>query len=464
MFRNALKGDSGHRLLLLINRLLLGAGCRVLTLPQAGSFAKIAHRAISLRSARCWVLGRRYLLLVASCWLLGFMRLAGQTCNINSVHTDVECYGESTGTINITITGGSEPYAFSWTGPGSFASTNQNLSGISAGTYTLTVTGAGGSCSGTASVIINQPDQPLTIVTQPADQTDCYGNTVEFSIEADFESGNVIYQWQTRPPEGSFSDITGETSSGLTVHDIGINGLNIDGTEYRVIVTDNCGSITSDPALLNINSVTGMTGRVNFTICDGDGTSYEVSTDGPVTGYQWSFNDGTGWRPISDGGAYSGTTTQQLTISNATPAETGGYRVSVTYVTLNQPPEYSTCVITTFTRNRNLTVLPPISPPVVTADQTFCNAGNPYPLTATAATGGSGPPYSYQWQISTDNENWSDINGEQGLTYSPPLLLATTWYRLAVTDEGTLSCGTVYSYPVTITVNPLPVTSAIYHY
>jgi|GEM_PF-1109958 len=458
MFRNVSEGDCDHYLLLLINRLLLGASLRIASAGETG---------YRVRGRRCllpafaWL---RLVKLVAGSWVLGCLSVSGQVCNITSVHNDVACFGGATGTINITVTGGSEPYAFAWSGPGSFTATSQNLAGLSAGTYNLTVTGNGGSCTGTVAIVIDQPAEPLTITTQPPDQTDCYGNTVEFNIATDYSSGNVTYQWQSRPPGGSFSDITGETSASLTVHDIGVNGLNIDGTEYRVVVTDDCSSVTSDPALLNINSVTGLTGRVNLTICDGGGTSYEVTTDGPVTGYQWSFNDGTGWHPVSDGGAYSGTRTQQLTISDATPAETGGYRVSVTFFTLNQPPEYSTCVVTTFTRNRNLTVLPPILPPVVTADQTFCNIGTPYPLTATSATGGSGPPYSYQWQISTDNENWSDIAGEQNLAYSPPPLVTTTWFRLSATDEGTLRCGTVYSYPVTITVNPLPVTSAIYHY
>lgn len=458
MFRNVSKGDSVHYLLFKVNRLVLVARCSLL-----GAGKTVLGALLKIPSREGPGVGF-FKLLGVGCWLLVGLSLSGQICTITTNHTDVACFGESTGTINITITGSSEPYAFVWTGPGTFSNTNQNIAGLSAGTYTVTVTGAGGSCTGTASVIISQPDHPLTIVTQPADQTDCYGNTVEFNIAAEFVSGNATYQWQSKPPAGSFSDMTGETSSSLTVHEIGVNGLNIDDTEYRVIVTDDCGSVTSESALLNINSVTGMTGRVNFTICDGEGTSYEVSTDGPVTGYQWSFNDGTGWNAITDGGAYSGTTTQQLTISNATSAETGGYRVSVTYVTLNQPPEYSTCVITTFTRNRNLTVLPPVLPPVVTADQTFCNTGTPDPLIATDAAGGSGPPYSYQWQISTDNEYWSDIAGEQNLTYSPPPLITTTWFRIAVTDEGTLRCGTAYSYPVTITVNPLPVTSAIYHF
>jgi len=405
----------------------------------------------------------RGLLLVAGCMLQVCLDLSGQDCTITPVHTDIQCYGENTGTINISVSGGTEPYVFAWTGPGSFGSTNRNLTGLGAGTYTLTVIGAGGSCTGTATVIISQPSQPLTITTQPLNQTDCYGNTVELSVEATAIDGEITYQWQSRPPVGSFTDIPGENSSSLTIHEIGINGLNIDSTEYQVLITDDCGTITSQPALLSINAVTSLSGSVNLTMCSGEGTTYSVSTNGSVVGYQWSFNDGTGWRPISDGNVYSGTESQQLSISDATPAETGGYRVSVTYVTLNQPPDYSTCVITTHTRNRNLTVMPPISPPVVTADQTFCFSGTPDPLSATAATGGSGPPYSYQWQVSTDHEIWSDISGEQSLVYSPPVLAATTWYRVAATDEGPMGCGTVYSYPVTIVINPLPGTSAIYH-
>ncbi len=403
------------------------------------------------------------LLLVANCLLSVGLSLKCQTCSISSVNTDVVCYGEQTGTINITVGGGTEPYVFAWSGPGSFASISQNLMGLGAGSYTVTVNGAAGSCTSTATVIISQPSQPHEITSQPLDQADCYGNTVEFSVEATGHVGEISYQWQSRAPGGSFTDTPGENSSSLIIHDIGVNGLNVDSTEYRVLITDDCGTITSEPGLLSINTITGLSGSVNLTICSCDGTTYEVSTRGPVVEYQWSLNDGTGWRPISDGDAFSGTTTQQLRISDATIAETGSYRVSVTFTTLNQPPDFPTCVITTHTRNRNLTVMPSISPPVVTADQSFCNSGTPDPLTATAATGGSGPPYSYQWQVSADHESWEDIGSAQSLEYYPPALTATTWYRIAVTDEGPLSCGTVYSYPVTIIVNPLPVTSAIYH-
>jgi len=397
-------------------------------------------------------------------WFFPFNVLSGQVCSLSSEHTDVECFGESTGSINITVTGGVEPYHYSWTGPGSFTSTNQDLTGLVAGSYSVTVTDAGGICNESATIIVGQPEHPMEFSVQPLDQTDCYGNTVEFSAQVNGFVGPVNYQWQSRPPEGEFSDIPGEASPDLVVHDIGVSGLNIHGTEYRLIASDNCTTITSEPALLGINAVTGLTGSVNLTICSGSGTSYEVSTRGNVTGYQWSFYDGTGWVNITDGSIYSGTNSSRLTISDATPETTGGYRVSVTFITLNQPDGFPECVVTTHTRNRNLMVLPPLAPPIVSSGQTFCHIGTPYPLTATPASGGSGPDYSYLWQYSTDGDTWTGIPGAGLLSYSPPPLTVTTMYRIMATDEGPLNCGTVFSFPVTIIVNPLPVTSAIYHH
>lgn len=209
--------------------------------------------------------------------------------------------------------------------------------------------------------ITEQPVQPLTIITQPTDQTDCYGNTVEFSVAVGGAVGTVSYQWQSREPGGIFEDIPGANSPTVAIHDIGVNGQNIDGTQYRVIITDDSETIISVPALLRINTITGLSGSVNLTICYGGNTAYEVQIYGPVVGFQWSFNDGSGWDPVSDGGPFSGATTSQLTISSATEAESGSYRVSVTFNTLNQPEGYPVCVITSHTRIRNLLVLPPVS-------------------------------------------------------------------------------------------------------
>jgi len=46
------------------------------------------------------------------------------------------------GTIAVTMNGGTAPFSFSWTGPGSFSSTTENLSGLVAGTYNAQITDA----------------------------------------------------------------------------------------------------------------------------------------------------------------------------------------------------------------------------------------------------------------------------------------------------------------------------------
>lgn len=307
-------------------------------------------------------------------------------------------------------------------------------------------------------------DCTLTITDQPLPQTDCYGNHVEFSTEINGAEGPVTYQWQQKPPGGVFSDISGATAAILPVDNIGVNGENTDGTEYRVIISDTCITLTSDVAILHINAITSLTPVVvNSTICSGGTISYRVATQGMVEGFQWAWNSGSGWNYISDGGAYSGTSTSQLTISGATPAQTGSYRVSVTFSTLNQPPGDPTCIETSFTRNRNLLVRATLLPPVISSGQHICFGGVPSSLSATPAVGGSGPSYTYQWQRSTDGNSWSPIAGATSLNYLPPSAAITTYYRIVATDSGTPSCGSVNSVPATITVDPLPVTSSIYH-
>ena len=306
----------------------------------------------------------------------------------------------------------------------------------------------------------------LTIISQPLPQADCYGNHVEFSVEISGSVGTVFYQWQERPPGGNFSDIGGATGGLLSVDDIGVNGKNVNGTEYRVLITDDNGTLNSDPALLNINSITSLTPAVvNSTICNGGSITYKVFTEGNIINnrYQWSRSTGSGWTYLSDGGAYSGTTTSQLIISNATTAQNGAYRVSVTFSTLNQPPGNPTCIETSFTRERNLVIKEPLLPPVVSSSQQICNGNVPSTLTATSASGGSGPGYTYQWQSSNDGVVWTDIPCANILLYSPHALITSSYYRIAATDGGTPHCGSVYSDSVLITVNPLPTTSFIYH-
>ena len=70
-------------------------------------------------------------------------------CDIElSADATNETEGDGSGTINVDVTGGTAPYEFAWTGPDAFESTDEDLTGLSAGTYVLTVTDANG-CTAT---------------------------------------------------------------------------------------------------------------------------------------------------------------------------------------------------------------------------------------------------------------------------------------------------------------------------
>src|SRR6202043_2982430 len=77
--------------------------------------------------------------------------------------TDVACNGGNTGSITLgTVTGGTTPYAYTWTtSDGTIPSgqqNNANLTGLTAGTYNYSVTDASACAAATGSVTINQPE------------------------------------------------------------------------------------------------------------------------------------------------------------------------------------------------------------------------------------------------------------------------------------------------------------------
>ncbi|MEM6964004.1 MAG: choice-of-anchor L domain-containing protein [Bacteroidota bacterium] len=82
---------------------------------------------------------------------------------------DVDCYGENTGTLNLTITGGDAPYLFTW----SNGANTPTLEEIPAGTYSITVTDING-CSVVGTQEVRQPAEPLTADID-TENVSCFG-------------------------------------------------------------------------------------------------------------------------------------------------------------------------------------------------------------------------------------------------------------------------------------------------
>ncbi len=134
---------------------------------------------------------------------------SGMTLTGNIIH--IKCFGDNTGTVDLMVSGGfvnppSCNYTFKWSDPS--GSTFENLFGVGAGTYTVTVTDCN-NCQATETFTINGPASSLALSAIPA-PTLCFGEC-SGQINASATGGVPPYQfminndpWQN---VGTFNDL-----------------------------------------------------------------------------------------------------------------------------------------------------------------------------------------------------------------------------------------------------------------
>jgi alpha-tubulin suppressor-like RCC1 family protein len=104
---------------------------------------------------------------------------------------------------------------------------------------------AGTSAFSTVANAAGVPVQPPQITTQPASQSANVGGSVSFTVVATGDAP-LSYQWRRGD-----SDLPTATSATLTLNPL----LYDDRGDYRVVVTNTAGSVTSDIAVLSVNKL-----------------------------------------------------------------------------------------------------------------------------------------------------------------------------------------------------------------
>ncbi|MCX7955287.1 MAG: hypothetical protein N3A01_08910 [Bacteroidales bacterium] len=117
---------------------------------------------------------------------------------VNAIVTNVSCAGANNGSINITVSGGNQPYSYQWIGPNGFNSTNEDISNLAVGTYNLTVNDVLG-CTKDTSFNVSETT-PITIIDSIIN-VKCY-NTYTGSIYITVNGGNPPYSYQWQGPNG----------------------------------------------------------------------------------------------------------------------------------------------------------------------------------------------------------------------------------------------------------------------
>ncbi|HMQ75389.1 MAG TPA: choice-of-anchor L domain-containing protein [Flavobacteriales bacterium] len=198
---------------------------------------------------------------------------------LSAVITAPLCNGQSNGAINLSTTGGVAPYTYSWVGPNGYTASTQDLTGLSAGTYTVTVTDD--ACTRTQSFTVLEPGI-LVVDLEPAvlafgQNISCHGGS-DGAIDATITGG-------TGPYAPSWSGPNGFTSTSAD-----LSGL-MAGT-YTLNVSDANGcTASSNVTLVEATPVVASIAQTTAVVCSGDGSgSATASAVGGIPPYSYAWN------------------------------------------------------------------------------------------------------------------------------------------------------------------------------
>ncbi len=174
----------------------------------------------------------------------------------------VSCYGLSNGNIAVAASGGIPGYSYSWN-PG--GQKTPEITGLSAGIYTLTVTDSAG-CTLTTGISLSQPNAiSPSITTTPAS---CANNDGIISVSVTGGTNPYTYSWA---PGGN----TSSSYSGLS------NGA------YKVTITDSHGCVDTITGDIIINNTLTVTISGPDSACKGQLITLTASG---ASSYVWSNN------------------------------------------------------------------------------------------------------------------------------------------------------------------------------
>lgn len=199
--------------------------------------------------------------------------------------SEINCFGDSTGNIDIAVSGGTPPYQYHWSkkDDADFTSSDEDLTNIKAGTYHVKVIDSK-SCSKTIKdIIINQPLKPLKIESSKIVNLKGYEtNDGSITIEVSGGTKDYTYEWKLK---GSSNVIS--RSSSIS---------NLKKGEYEITILDKkgCSLVQSykviQPDRLEITEIT----QSDSVLCHGD---TNISLTAVVKGgvkpynYKWYKND-----------------------------------------------------------------------------------------------------------------------------------------------------------------------------
>lgn len=278
------------------------------------------------------------------------------TLSFDGLSTNDEICGNSQGSIDITISGGTPSYIYDW----SNGSTSQDLINVQAGPYSCTVTDQNG-CEVFINSTVNESQGTLALQNTITTNESCGDGDGAIDLMITGGTAPIAYNW----------------NSGQTVEDIS----SLSAGNYSCTITDNQGcEIEANATIVNNTGSLSIDGQIitNETCGDANG-SIDISVSGTETPFVFVWSNGANTEDISN--LPSGTYTCTISDNLNCDIIAGPYTIN----------SYSGSFIVS-----NIAI----------SDEN-CGTGNgSIDLTITGAV----PPITYNWSTGATSEDISSLN------------------------------------------------------
>uniref|UniRef100_UPI003A93DC9D DUF7507 domain-containing protein n=1 Tax=Joostella sp. TaxID=2231138 RepID=UPI003A93DC9D len=333
------------------------------------------------------------------------------TLSGTATQTNNTCNGAALGEIDLTTAGGTPPYTYQWTATNGGtvpvgSETSQDLTGLTAGTYSVVIEDLNGCETSSINVVITEPTAIVIGATPTVVNVTCNGGD-NGRITATATGGSGTYEYSidgftTTVSNGVFTGLTAGNYT-IEVRDANFTTCEAPSSIVATVSQPDALVIGATPTVVDVTCNGGSNGSITATATGGSGT-YEYSIDGFTT-------------TVTDGN-FTGLSAGSYTIEARDANDTSCEAATPITVTVNQPD----------------VLVIGATPTIVDVS---CNGGDDGSVTATA-TGGSG---TYEYSI--DGFTTTVANGVfTGLSAGD--------YTIEVRDANDTSCEAETTVDVTV--------------
>ncbi|AFC25421.1 T9SS type B sorting domain-containing protein [Saprospira grandis] len=288
--------------------------------------------------------------------------------------TDALCFGGADGTATVVASGGTAAVDYTYNWSTSPAQTTATATGLSAGTYTVTITDDNG-CNIIETATVGEPATAVSATTSTTDAL-CFGSADgTATVLPTGGTGPYTYLW-----DAAAGSQTTATATGLVAGNYCVTVTDVQGCTFSICET------VADGIAIQLAATTSP--ALCFGSADGSAT---VTATGGATGYTYLWS-AMGQTTATATGLVAGQHTVTVTDANGCAVDTT--------VTVNQPTALTT--------------------PIFNSSTISCNGLTDG--TATVSTSGGTAPYTYLW--------------ENGQTTATATALAAGMESVTITDAN----------------------------